>query len=118
MTNKIEDTLYFIQEHISTFIAIIVIITGLYTIIGSKTNISEIKRRVPLEIKEQNWEIIRYNTWAYGSWFFHGGKVYYHVKNTDNPNIQYQIYVSMWGGELQWHYYEPEKLERIDVDIQ
>lgn len=93
----------------------VVLLLG-YTIIGTSGNVEEIKRRVPLEIKEHGWEILRYEGFQYGSWEKHGGKCWYHVKNIDNPNIQYRVNVSLWNGELQWYYGKPESLSRIDVE--
>lgn len=87
-----------------------------YSIVGTSGNVEEIKRRVPLEVGERGWEIMRYEGFQYGSWEQHGGKCWYHVRNVDNPNIQYRVHVSLWDGELQWYYGEPEPLSRVDVE--
>jgi hypothetical protein len=88
-----------------------------YSIIGTDGKVDAIRQKAPLEMKERNWTIIRYEGFEYGSWGRHGGKVWYHVANIDNPNIQYRVFVTMWDGELQWHYGEPERLERFEVEF-
>ena len=65
---------------------------------------------------ERNWKILRYEGYQYGSWYNHGGKVWYHVANIDNPNIQYRVYITIWDGELQYNYNGPEQLSRIDLN--
>lgn len=95
--------------------AIIALIT--YTVIGTSGNVDEIKRRVPLEIPQRNWTILRYEGYEYGSWNIHGGRVWYHVCNTDNTNIQYRVGVALWNNELQWYYKEPEILNRTEIKI-
>ena len=88
-----------------------------YSIVGTDGKVSVIREKAPTEMSDRNWEIIRYEGFTYGSWGNHGGKVWYHVKNTDNENIQYRVYITMWNGELQWTYGEPEKLQRLEVDF-
>jgi len=88
-----------------------------YTVIGTDGKVDEIRARAPKEISSRNWDIVRYEGFCYGSWGYHGGKVCYHVKNINNENIQYRIYVTMWNGELQWTYGEPERLQRLEVDF-
>ena len=88
-----------------------------YSLIGTHESVEEIKQRVPTELADRNWELVRYEGWTYGSWNNHGGKVWYHVRNTDNHDIQYRVYVTLWGGELHWTYGEPEKLERVNAKI-
>lgn len=87
-----------------------------YTVVGTKGDIPELKRRVPLEIGQRNWKILRYEGFEYGSWNRHGGKVWYHVCNIDNPNIQYRVNISVWNGELQYYYGQPEILNRIELN--
>lgn len=101
---------------ITLFIVVLVGLFG-YTIIGTSVNVGEIKQRVPQEIKERNWEIMRYEGYEFGSWNLNGGVCWYHVRNADNHNIQYRVKVSLWNGELQWHYGKPEQLSRIDVEM-
>lgn len=97
-------------------LAIILFVSTIcYTLIGTSGNIDELKRRVPVEIGQRNWKILRYEGFEYGSWNRHGGKVWYHVCNIDNPSIQYRVNVSIWGGELQYYYGEPEVLNRLEV---
>jgi hypothetical protein len=69
----------------------------------------------PSEFEKRGWQIMRYEGFKYGSWGRHGGKVYYHVNNIENPNIQYRVNVSLWGDELQYYYGTPENLTRIEV---
>jgi len=59
---------------------------------------------------------MRYEGYQRGSWGNHGGKVWYHVRDAANENIQYRVYITEWRGELHFSYGEPEKLQRIDVD--
>jgi hypothetical protein len=90
----------------------------MYTLIGTNGNVEEIKKRVPLEIKERNWEILRYEGYQFGSWNLHGGTCWYHVVDIDNPNIQYRVRISMWDNELQWYYNGPEILQRLDIKLE
>lgn len=86
-----------------------------YTIIGTGERVDKIKELAPASIESRNWEIMRYEGFQYGSWYNHGGKVWYHVRNKDNHNIQYRIYVTLWAGELQYNYSAPESLSRMEV---
>ena len=97
-------------------ITAVVVLIG-YSIIGTDGKVDAIRKKAPLEMEERNWTIIRYEGFNYGSWGRHGGKVWYHVADIDNPNIQYRVFVTMWDGELQWHYGEPERLERFEVEF-
>ena len=99
---------------IITIISLLAIIFA-YTIIGTSGNVTKIKQIVPLEMSKRNWKILRQGRWEYGSWNHHGGKVWYHVCNIDNPSIQYRVFVTMWNGELQWYYGKPEQLFRLDI---
>lgn len=105
------------MKHTDKFIVIFIISFCLYAIIGTGERVDDIKRRAPDEIKDRNWEILRYEGWQYGSFFNHGGKVWYHVRNTDDHDIQYRVYVTLWGGELHYYYKQPEKLERNNVKV-
>jgi len=87
-----------------------------YSIVGTSGNVAEIKRQAPSEIAKRNWKILRYEGFQYGSWGNHGGKVWYHVANIDNPSIQYKVYVTLWNNELQYCYGEPEVLNRVEVN--
>ena len=93
------------------------IILCIYSIVGTSGNVEKIKQLAPEEIKKREWKILRYEGFRYGSWGNHGGKVWYHVANTNNPNIQYRVYITMWGDELQYTYGQPEILQRVDVNI-
>lgn len=103
------------KNFLVTLLIIAVITLIGYSLIGTKGNISELKRRVPLEVEQRNWKILRYEGFQYGSWSCHGGSVWYHVCNIDNPNIQYRVSVTLWNDELQWYYGEPEILNRIEI---
>ena len=103
------------KNFLVTLLIIAVITLIGYSLIGTKGNISELKRRVPLEVEQRNWKILRYEGFQYGSWNHHGGSVWYHVCNIDNPNIQYRVSVTLWNDELQWYYGEPEILNRIEI---
>lgn len=95
----------------------IIILTGLiiYSCIGTSGDVEKIKLRAPLEMTQRNWKILRYEGFQYGSWGNHGGKVWYHVQNIDNPSIQYRVYVTIWNDELQYKYGQPEQLHRLDI---
>lgn len=88
-----------------------------YTIFGTQGDIEYIKAEAPKQMQERGWEIVRYEGWQRGSWAKHGGKVWYHVKNVNNDNIQYRVHVAEWGGELHYYYNKPEVLSRIDVKV-
>ena len=96
--------------------AIIVLFLG-YAMIGTSERVDEIKAKAPGDIATRNWEIMRYEGWEYGSFANHGGKVWYHVRNKDNHNIQYRVFITLWGGELHYRYGAPEKLDRFNVNI-
>jgi hypothetical protein len=98
------------------FIAVLVGLLG-YSLIGTSGNVEEIKQRVPQEIGQRGWEIMRYEGYQFGSWAQHGGVCWYHVRNVDNHNIQYRVQVALWNGELQWYYGKPEQLSRVDVEM-
>tara|TARA_R110000823_G_scaffold13509_4_gene44778 strand:+ start:1499 stop:1831 length:333 start_codon:yes stop_codon:yes gene_type:complete len=97
-------------------ITVVIVLIG-YSVVGTDGKVNDIREKAPAEMSERNWEIIRYEGFEYGSWGNHGGKVWYHVENIDNENIQYRVFVTIWNNELQWHYNEPEKLQRLEVDF-
>lgn len=99
-------------------ITTILIALALYSVIGTGENVSEIKRVAPAEVAARNWKILRYEGHQWGSWAKHGEYCWYHVCNADNPNIQYRVRVSLWNGELQFWYNEPEKLQRLNVNYE
>ena len=96
----------------------LIVLTALliYSLIGTSGRIDEIKEKAPSEIAKRNWKILRYEGFEFGSWGNHGGKVWYHVANTDNPQIQYRVYITIWNNELQYHYNGPETLQRVEVN--
>jgi len=95
----------------------LLVVLFLYGIIGTSTRVDEIKKRVPAAMSERGWDVLRYEGYALGSFCNHGGKVWYHVQNIDNHKIQYRVYVTLWGDELHFTYGAPEKLSRIDLNI-
>lgn len=103
-----------------TLITCIVVIATLvsYSLIGISGRVEEIKKRVPKEMEQRNWKILRYEGYEYGSWGHHGGKVWYHVANIDNTEIQYRVYVTLWENELMFYYGNPEVLTRLDIQPQ
>jgi len=107
-----------IEGIIKTVIVLFIVSIIGYTIVGSPSRVDEIKERAPNGMSERGWKILRYEGWQYGSWYNHGGKVWYHVANLDNPTIQYRVYVTLWDDELHFAYGSPEKLQRIEVNYQ
>lgn len=89
-----------------------------YSIIGTSVNVEKIKKLAPSKMENINWKILRYEGFEYGSWGHNGGKVWYHVANIDNPNIQYRVCITLWNNELQYAYGEPEILNRVQVNYQ
>jgi len=87
-----------------------------YAIVGTSGNVEEIKAKAPAEMLDRNWEVLRYEGFKYGSFSRHGGKVFYHVKDTGHSNTYYRVNVSMWNGELQYYYGKPETLSRFNID--
>ena len=96
-------------------VILLVIGTISYTVIGTSENVETIKVLAPKEMSKRGWKIMRYEGFQYGSWATHGGTVWYHVCNIDNPNIQYRVHISLWNGELQYYYKAPEDLSRIEI---
>lgn len=96
-------------------ISLILLFVG-YSIIGTSYKVDEIKMESPKAISERGWKILRYEGYQFGSFNNNGGKVWYHVVDTGNPNIQYRIYITKWGDELQFNYGEPESISRIQVN--
>ena len=88
-----------------------------YGAIGTSGNVEEIKKRFPAEVADRGWEILRYEGFQYGAFGKHGGRVWYHVADVNNSNIQYRVQVTLWGGELQYWYGAPEKLNRVELDL-
>jgi hypothetical protein len=104
------------MNKIYCLIAAVVLFFG-YGIVGTSEHVDEIKQRAPTAISERGWDLLRYEGFNYGSFAAHGGKVWYHVQNTDNHNVQYRVFITMWNGELQFYYDQPEELNRLDVNI-
>ncbi len=89
---------------------------SIYALVGTNGNIQEIKERAVIEIPLRGWEIMRYEGYQFGSFGKHGGYAWYHVKTVGNDSIQYRVKVSLWDGELEYWYGQPETLNRINVD--
>jgi hypothetical protein len=107
------------MENLIKGIVIFIIIMFLsYTIIGSSSRVDDIKKDINLEMSKRNWDILRYEGYQLGSWHNHGGKVWYHVANKDNKDIQYRVYVTMWGNELHFTYGEAEKIQILNIKTQ
>lgn len=87
-----------------------------YSFIGTSEDVQHIKSKAPSEINSRNWEVVRYEGYQYGSWGNHGGKVWYHVKDSGHKNTYYRVMITSWNGELHFTYGEPEKLSRINLD--
>ena len=96
-------------------ISVVVAIT-LYAAIGTGTRVEKIKEMAPADIAQRGWEIVRYEGYQLGSFCNHGGKVWYHVRQKDEPTKQYRVYITLWAGELHYTYGEPEVKKVVTVD--
>jgi hypothetical protein len=116
-TKTLPEGFRFFERKDMRLIGFILLVVGLlaYSMVGTSGKVDEIKKKAPSEMAPRNWKILRYEGFEYGSWGNHGGKVWYHVANIDDPSIQYRVFITMWNGELQYHYGAPETLNRIDV---
>ena len=92
------------------------VLLAVYTVAGASHRVEEIKARAPEAIEERNWEILRYEGYQRGAWANHGGKVWYHTKDLGNDNTYYRVRITLWGGELHFHYGQPERLHRLNFD--
>lgn len=92
-----------------------VIVFPMYCMIGTNGNIPEILARAPGEMPNRGWEILRYEGYEYDNFGRHGGVAWYHVRNIDNHSIQYRVRVSLWDGQLEYTYGEPERLSRFNL---
>ena len=79
------------RELINGFLIDVVVVICAYTVIGTSGNVKAIRKLAPELMAERNWKIMRCEGFQYGSWAQHGGKVWYHVQNIDNPSIQYRV---------------------------
>jgi len=95
----------------------VVLAIFIYTFIGTGERVDSIKEIAHEAIEERNWEVIRYEGYQYGSWNYHGGKVWYYVKDNKIKNTYYRAFITMWGDELHFHYSDPETLNRVNIDI-
>lgn len=101
-----------IKAIFATLVALII-----YSMVGVGTRVDEIKKEARQAIDARGWKIMRYEGYQWGSWMHHGGKVWYHVADKENPQIQYRVYITKWSGELQFWYGPPEVLNRVDVKL-
>lgn len=101
-----------------TLIFLALCVVTIYSCVGTGGNIARIRQMAPSGMPERNWKILRYEGYQLDSWGRHGGVCWYHVANIDNPNIQYRVMVSLKGDELQYWYGQPEKLDRVEANIQ
>lgn len=88
-----------------------------YGIVGTEGRVPEIKERALKDISQRGWEVIRYESYDRGSFYNHGGKVWYHVRDKDDHGIKYRVYITLWGGELHYHYGKPESIDRVRVNL-
>lgn len=107
---------YFFGEVVRCFLLTLAAIIIGYSLVGTCERVDEIKQRAPEVIAARNWEVIRYEGYAYGSWGNHGGKVWYHVKDLGHKNTYYRVYLTLWNDEVHFHYRQPEQLHRLNVD--
>ena len=87
----------------------------LYVTVGVGGNAEAIHARAQVEIPEIGWNIVRYEGHEWSSFGKHGGYCWYTVEEKSNPRIRYRVQVTLWAGELQYHYGSPEEMSRIDV---
>lgn len=86
-----------------------------YTVFGVETRIPEIERRAPSELSIDGFVVLRYEGYQRGSWMNHGGKAWYHVAESTNPNVRYRVCVTLWGGQLQLCYGHSEAISDVEV---
>jgi len=102
---------------LGTIFCILLFIAAVYySLVGTAGNVETLKERAPKEMPARGWEILRYEGFQYGSYNTHGGSVWYHVREIENPNVQYRVKISLWNDELQYYYGQPEKLIRHEVE--
>lgn len=99
------------------FLSVALVTLMAYSIFGTSYKVDEIKKLAPADIQQRGWEIARYEGYQFGAFACDGGKVWYHVRDKTVKNTYYRVAICMWDGELQYYYGEPEKLNRIDVNI-
>ena len=104
------------MRYFSSVLMMIVFVVLIYSVIGTSGRVDEIKRMAPKEMADRNWKVLRYEGYQHGSWGNHGGKVWYHVKDLVHSNTYYRVYLTLWDGEVHFHYGQPEKLERLNFD--
>lgn len=105
-----------IASIIVTILCVLIIGFSLYGCIGTEGKIDKIRAAAPSKIEQDGWVILREEGYRRGSFGKHGGYVWYHVCDADNPDIRYRVNVSMWKGRLEYHYGRPETLQRVNVN--
>lgn len=100
-------------------VSIIVSIIGIvaYSLIGTEGRVPEIKNRAPAIIESNGYTILRYEGYQRGSWGEHGGRVWYHVCESTNPNIRYRMFATLWNGEIQFTYGNPEPIWNTQIEV-
>jgi len=104
-----------IKEESIKLVIVALIALFLYSLVGTSGDVEEIKERAPKAMSDRNWEVMRYEGWQRGSFGYHGGKVWYHVREIDDRDVQYRVFVTLWEGELHWNYGDPVPLTRINL---
>ena len=89
----------------------------IYTISGTGTRVDEIQKRAPADIESRGWTILRGEDYQWGAWMYHGGKVWFHVAEKNNPEIRYRIYITLWNNQLHYHYNSPEIINNSQIIV-
>lgn len=98
---------------LTTLSIVILLIT--YTIVGTGSRVPEIERRAPAELEKMGFRILRCDGYQWNSWSKHGGVVWYHVAEKENPAIRYRIQCVLWAGKLQLYYGNAERVENLQL---
>lgn len=88
-----------------------------YTIFGTEGRVADIKRGAEQRIQAAGFNVLRYEGYQRGSWCNHGGKAWYQVQESTNPNIRYRVYVTLWNGELMLTYGPAENVSNLQVKV-
>ena len=89
----------------------------IYGVVGTSGKVDRIKALAPKVLSEKNLEIIRYEGYKLGSFNYHGGRVFYHVKDTSIDDTYYRVFLTEWRGEIHLYYGKPESLNRINLKV-
>ena len=96
-----------------SFLSVVLFIS--YCIVGTSHKVGEIKSEAPKVIGDRGWKIVRYDGYQHGRFAYHGGKVWYHVKDLNESDTYYRVFITKWGEELHFYYGQPEELHRLNV---